>query len=103
MNKVQYLALLHNRGVKNLDKFGTVGNAVKKTGGEPSLTEKLKCTEDAMNYYIGKIQDLKKDFDRVVEIADEASLRIKCMLDTGIEEWEGFEEAEQLFRYLNKK
>ncbi len=59
MNKIQYIQLLSLRGITELDKGQSVAEAIRKSGGEPTLEEMVKVNEASMKYYIYRYEEEK--------------------------------------------
>lgn len=57
MNKIQYIELLKLRGITDLKNRSiglTLAEAIKKSGGEPTIEEMVVVNENAMNYFFSK-------------------------------------------------
>jgi len=70
MNKVQYVKLLEIRGVADLNKGETLFGAVERTGGDPTEAEMVLVNQRAMDYYIGKFDEERKENLRLENMMD---------------------------------
>lgn len=95
MNKIQYIKLLSLRGVDKLENE-TIAQAVKRTGGDPSLEEMVEVNRLSMLFYIDKtvtqeieIEKLKKRNSKLEYDSDFLESLKAC----GVDNWSGYSDA----------
>ena len=106
MNKIQYIQLLDLRGITKLEKGQSVGDAVRKSGGEATLEELVIVNEASMLYYIHRYQEEKTAKETLEkEVAqlkidkanlEEDSLFLSCLEGAGVDNWSGYGDAQEM-------
>lgn len=113
MNKIQYIKLLNLRGIFEL-KGQSIAQAIKNSGGEPTLEEMVRVNEEAIKYYIEQFNSqvvISKTFEEevkrlngIIEELEEDSLFLSCLEGAGVDNWDGYSYAlEMLEEIKNKK
>ena len=106
MNKIQYIELLKLRGITDL-KDRSVGlslnEAVKNSGGDPTIEEMVIVNENAMNYFLEKnllmSKDIKKLTNENAKLTNENAKLIddvaflNCLEACGVDNWTGYSTA----------
>lgn len=110
MNKIQFIKLLEMRGITKLENI-SVAEAVRQTGGEPTLNEMVKVNELSMIYYIDKFEDEKQKNDKLqkqnnildqqIEKSKDRNNLLSCLEAAGVDNWSGYEYAIELYNELN--
>jgi len=118
MNKIQYIKLLEIRGITKLEDKTTIGDAVKMSGGEPTIEEMKIVNELAMQYFIDELnkeieknEKLKKensDLKYNIRILSNREKWLNCLEYAGVDNWEGYSIAQEIYykndeRYFNKR
>lgn len=107
MNKIQTIELLKLRGVVDLNG-SSIGKAIKDSGGDPSLEEMVKVSENAMIYFIdkrdeseGKLKDALVDnlkLHKAMEASEEDLSFLECLRAAGVDNWEGYSVAQDMMK-----
>lgn len=100
MNFIQYKELLKLRGITEIEKGKTVGSTVEESGGEPTPAEMVEVNRMSLKYYIDKYKEEKEWREKLetrVALLEEDSNWLSCLEATGVDNWEGYGIAQDLF------
>jgi len=92
MNKIQYIKLLALRGLTELEGV-SIAEAVRQTGGEPSIEEMVKVNEGSMKYFSEKLVEEKaktESLKKQIEHLKERDEWLNCLEVAGVDNWEGY-------------
>lgn len=102
MNKIQFIKLLESRGITEL-KGITIAEAIRKSGGDPTLEEMVKVNEQCMIHYLEKFEEEKKSGEAKLGILEKQIQELKerdeflsCLEAAGIDNWDGYEYAVEI-------
>ena len=101
MSKQQYIELLRLRGITEFELSNeTLADAIRRSGGEPTIEEKFRATELAMLYYANRwasesnsVDALKKQVVKlqteVMKLQEDSEL-LNALIIHGVDNWEGY-------------
>jgi len=95
MNKIQYIKLLELRGVTVLNGT-TLADAVKKTGGDPTIAEMVEVNKLSMFYFMEQYNEqkaLNEQLNTENIKLQERSDWLSCLEAAGVDNWEGYDIA----------
>ena len=105
MNKIQYIKLLEMRGITELIGM-SVAEAVRTSGGDPTLEEMVKVNEKGMIHYINKFQEAEKEIKKLNEkisdlrVANDSLEKDSTWLGyleaAGVDNWGGYDYAQEM-------
>lgn len=100
MNKLQLIKLLELRGVTELEKGQSLGQAIRDTGGEARKDELLEVMRLCEVYYLDKIKTLESHVEQLDKRNDdmfEDVIWLRCLEAAGVDNWEGYEIAAEMY------
>jgi len=100
MNKLQLIKLLEARGVTELEKGQSLGQAIRDTGGEATYDELLKVMQLCAEYYNTKLESMEKQVEKYSKELAEAEddlLWLRCLEAAGVDNWEGHDIAVDMY------
>lgn len=100
MNKLQLIKLLEVRGVTELEKGQSLGQAIRDTGGEATYDELLKVMQLCAEYYNARIESMEKQVEKYSKQWSEAEqdlLWLRCLEAAGVDNWEGHDIAVDMY------
>lgn len=99
MNKIQYIKLLNLRGITEL-KGESIADAIKRTGGEPTIDEMVKVNELAMLHFAEQLNQKEKEntsltnkITTLTHERDKAEFMLDCLDVYGVDNWTGYDDA----------
>ena len=101
MNSVQYINLLAIRGITQLNTGQTVGQAVERSGGNPSPDEMVEVNRLTMTHYLGKYLEQKTEIAQLKEENKKLTIRdnwLTCLESAGVDNWEGCGVADDIMK-----
>ncbi len=104
MNKQQYIQLLKLRGITDLEGIPdlrgmTLAEAIKKSGGSPTLDEMFKVNEDVMHHYLTEylaVKELNKVLEEKLKKLENRDNWLTCLEHAGVDNWDGHDVATDL-------
>lgn len=103
MNKIQFIKLLALRGIFEL-KGITIAQAVRQSGGDPSIEEMVKVNEESMKYYAEKWEEEKeknKLLSESVKLLEKRDQILTALEAGGVDNWVGYDDAFELYNLEN--
>jgi len=98
MNKLQLIHLLKNRGVTDLNGI-TIAEAIRQTGGQPTVEEMVKVNEAIMFDCLNKIRELEllakqlsdenTNLKSKIEKYEKSHTTLLLLKAAGVDNWEG--------------
>lgn len=106
MNKIQLINILKIRSF-NVLQGKSIAQLIKDSGGEPTQKEMVKVNEMSMNYYIDEYIKEKEENNKLITTIQNLKndlLFYQCLEEMGVDNWDGYGEAQELYEeYLKKE